>query len=192
MNIDKVHLFCLKAAIIEGALHNLNDRGIRIKAKRRSEEERLVMRDFVPQFSSEGRISASEMARYYEIFYALENHIRQLILVAFDSENNTDWWKAVPKDIRDRAESAQAKELNRAVTLRSEQLLEYTTFGELGQIISANWEIFASIFKSRKALEDVTARLNMLRGPIAHNGVLERDEVVRLMLSIRDLFRLMA
>lgn len=192
MNTDRIHLFCLKAAIIESALHNLNDKDIKIKAKRRSEEERLVMRDFVPQFSSEGRILASEMARYYEIFYALENHMRELILTAFDAENSPDWWKSVPKEIRERAEASQARELNRAVTLRSDELLQYTTFGELGQIISANWDRFASIFKSKKALEDISARLNMLRGPIAHNGVLERDEVVRLMLSIRDLFRLMA
>lgn len=190
---DRVHLFCLNSAIIDGALQNLQDQGIHIKPKRRSEEERLVIRDFVPQFSAEIRFRAAEMAHYYEIFYALESHIRELILTTLDAETDAGWWVAcVPKEIRDRAQGARDKEVNRAVTPRSEELLVYTTFGELGQIILANWIKFESVFKSRKGVEDVTARLNMLRGPIAHNAVLERDEVVRLMLSIRDLFRLMA
>lgn len=153
----------------------------------------MVLRDFVPQFGNDVRLAASEMARYYEIFYALENHLRQLILTGVDAENNSNWWiDCVPKDIRDRAEGMRKKELSRAVSPRSEELLVYTTFGELGQVITANWEKFASVFKSKEGLSDITARLNLVRGPIAHNGVLERDEVVRLMLSIRDLFRLMA
>lgn len=190
---DRVHLFCLNSAIIDSALLNLQDAGIHVKSKRRSEEERLVLRDFVPQFSAEIRFRAAEMARYYETFYALENHIRDLILSTLEAETEPNWWTAcVPKDIRDRAQFARDKEINRAVTPRSEELLVYTTFGELGQIILANWIKFESVFKSKKGVEEITARLNMLRGPIAHNGVLERDEVVRLMLSIRDLFRLMA
>lgn len=191
--IDKIHLFCLKGALIESALQNLQSQGIHVKPKKRSEEERLVLRDFVPQFSAGIRFRAAEMAHYYEIFYALESHIRELILTTLEAETVPQWWEnCVPKDIRDRAQAAREREVNRAVTPRSQELLVYTTFGELGQIILANWDKFESVFKSKKGVEEIASRLNLLRGPIAHNAILERDEVVRLMLSIRDLFRLMA
>jgi Swt1-like HEPN len=67
----------------------------------------------------------------------------------------------------------------------------FTTFGELGEIIKAHWEIFGSVFSSQKAVERVMGMLNSLRGPIAHCSPLAEDEVVRLQLAVRDWFRLM-
>ncbi|WP_412138685.1 Swt1 family HEPN domain-containing protein [Brevundimonas diminuta] len=69
--------------------------------------------------------------------------------------------------------------------------MDYTTFGELGEIIKSNWHDFTDIFQDIKALEKVIATLNVLRGPIAHCKPLAEDEVVRLHLSVRDWFRSM-
>jgi len=44
---------------------------------------------------------------------------------------------------------------------------------------------------SVKAVERVMARLNSIRGPIAHCSPLAEDEIVRLRLTVRDWFRLM-
>src|SRR5687767_13044783 len=45
---------------------------------------------------------------------------------------------------------------------------DFTTFGELGEIIKTNWDLFGSVFSSPKAVERVMANLNTLRGPVAH------------------------
>ena len=77
------------------------------------------------------------------------------------------------------------------MTPRSTDLIDYTTFGELGEIIKSNWDLFGSLFSSKKAVEKVMSSLNSLRGPIAHCSGLAEDEIVRLRLAVRDWFRLM-
>ena len=83
------------------------------------------------------------------------------------------------------------RERDSGMTMRSEDQLDFTTFGELAEIIKANWSIFGSIFNSVKAVEKVMNSLNALRGPIAHCTILAEDEALRLRLSVRDWFRLM-
>lgn len=74
---------------------------------------------------------------------------------------------------------------------RSQNELDYTTFGELAVIITSNWSLFGSIFNSKRALEKVFASLNALRNPIAHCCPVAEDEELRLRLTVRDWFRLM-
>ena len=70
--------------------------------------------------------------------------------------------------------------------------MDYTTFGELSNIIVANWDLFGgTLFNSKKALEKVMASLNALRNPIAHCSPLAEDEQLRLRLAVGDWFRLM-
>jgi hypothetical protein len=76
-------------------------------------------------------------------------------------------------------------------TERGQGQLDFSTFGELGQIITSNWDVFGALFKSEKAVTRIMANLNTLRGPIAHCTLLAEDEVVRLRLSVRDWFRQM-
>ena len=47
------------------------------------------------------------------------------------------------------------RERDSGMTMRSEDQLDFTTFGELAEIIKANWSIFGSIFNSVKAVEKV-------------------------------------
>jgi hypothetical protein len=83
------------------------------------------------------------------------------------------------------------REIDSGVTLRSDQETDFTTFGELGQIVRKNWDSFGGTFSSQKAFTRIMASLNTLRGPIAHCCPLAADEVVRLRLTVRDWFRLM-
>lgn len=85
----------------------------------------------------------------------------------------------------------QKKERESGIAVRSHDPIDFTTFGELGEIIKSNWIDFTDIFQDIKALEKVIATLNVLRGPIAHCKPLAEDEVVRLHLSVRDWFRSM-
>lgn len=149
---------------------------------------------YYPQFDVAVRAEASLMSRHYEVFYCLEKSIRELVSEAIESrEKITEWWSSarVPANIKAEVASRMQKEIDSGMTRRSSAELDYTTFGELSQIISANWDIFGEIFSSKKAVEKVMSSLNSLRGPIAHCSPLAEDEELRLQLTVRDWFRLM-
>jgi hypothetical protein len=147
---------------------------------------------YYPQFELEIRTEAKMMARHYEIFYCLEKSIRDLITNTLESSAGENWWdEKVPQIVKEEVKKRIQKDIDSGVTLRSEEKIDFTTFGELGEIIKSNWTIFGSIFNSVKAVEKVMSALNTLRGPIAHCSKLAEDEELRLRLSVRDWFRLM-
>jgi hypothetical protein len=148
---------------------------------------------YYPQFEEQVRREASEMAKHYEIFYCLEKSIRKLVSDTIESDRGATWWtsgRVQPQISKGVAERMQ-REVDSGVTPRSPEPLDYTTFGELGELIKTNWDLFGGVFSSVKAVEKVMASLNTLRGPIAHCSPLAQDEVTRLQLGLRDWFRLM-
>lgn len=147
---------------------------------------------YYPQFEAEIRNEAKQMAKHYEIFYCLEKSIRELISTSLSSLNGDDWWdNKVPQKVKDDVKVRIQREIDSGVTPRSDEEIDFTTFGELGDIIKSNWDVFGTIFNSQRAVERVMNNLNTLRAPIAHCSILAEDEVVRLQLSVRDWFRLM-
>jgi len=145
------------------------------------------------QFSRELREEAAAMARHYEMFYCLENSIRALVRSALNaSAHGGAWWNAcVSETIRNEVKLRIQRETDSGVTLRSDDPLDYTTFGELGEIIKSNWDVFGALLNSQKAVASIMTRLNQLRGPIAHCSELVEDEIDRLNLTVRDWFRQM-
>lgn len=147
---------------------------------------------YYPQFDSMLRAEAKRMAQHYEIFYCLEKSIRQLIVDIFEATGDSDWWeKLVPDAVKQNAQKSITREKEAAVTPRSSEPIDYTTFGELGEIIKSNWVLFGGVvFNDLKAMEKVMSALNSLRNPIAHCAPLADDEVLRLELALRDWFRI--
>jgi hypothetical protein len=149
---------------------------------------------YYPQFNQAIRKEASEMAKHYEIFYCLEKSIRKLVSETLEGDKGADWWSAlgvISQVVSKAVSERMQREIDSGVTPRSQDSIDYTTFGELGEIIKSNWDLFGGIFSSQKAVEKVMASLNTLRGPIAHCSPLAEDEVLRLQLGLRDWFRLM-
>ena len=148
---------------------------------------------YYPQIDRAIRQEAAAMSQHYEVFYSLEKTIRSLVSDTIQASDGGSWWSAgrVPPKIKQDADGRVQREIDSGVTVRSPSPLDFTTFGELGEIIKSNWDLFGSVFSSPKAVERVMANLNTLRGPIAHCSPLAEDEVVRLRLSVRDWFRLM-
>jgi hypothetical protein len=89
------------------------------------------------------------------------------------------------------AEGLIQKEIDGGIIRRSDEPIDYTTFGQLTVIINTNWDVFGAIFTSGRAVEKIMANLNMLRGPIAHCSPMTEDEVDRLALTVKDWFRVM-
>lgn len=148
--------------------------------------------DYYPQLQTEVRKEAASMGSHYEVFYSLENTIRQQIseILSADAE---DWWTTqyIPGQIKKDCEGRRKKEIEAGMTPRSTDILAFSNFGELSEIIKMNWPIFSQTFSNVKAVEKVMGTLNSLRLPIAHCSPLAEDEVLRLRLAVRDYFRLM-
>ena len=148
--------------------------------------------NYYPQFEQAVRAEASQMAAHYEVFYCLEKAIRTLLVETLANAHGDNWWdQRVPERIRENVKSNIQREVDSGVTLRSENNIDFTTFGELGEIVRTNWVSFDAIFSSEKAFTKIMTSLNQLRGPIAHCCPLADDEIVRLRLTVRDWFRLM-
>jgi hypothetical protein len=133
------------------------------------------------------------MAPHYEVFYSLETTIRGLVGDTLEAADGSQWWTGsrVPTPIAQEVAKRQQREIDTGMTPRSDDPIDFTTFGELGELIKQNWDVFGALFSSVKAVERVMGNLNSLRGPIAHCSPLAEDEVVRLRLTVRDWFRLM-
>jgi hypothetical protein len=186
-------LFGVTSQMIEHDLDRVEiDLGLDLQRGHRKALE--ADQDFYPQIETAIRAEAASMAPHYEIIYSLESSMRRFVDdMLTTAEAPHDWWASgrVPSQIVRDAESRPKREVDSGMTPRSPQPLDFTTFGELGEIIKANWDVFGAVFSSVKAVETVMSRLNSLRGPIAHCSPLAEDEVVRLRLSVRDWFRLM-
>jgi hypothetical protein len=148
--------------------------------------------DYYPQIEQSVRAEAASMAPHYQTFYSLEKTIRGLVSDALVDTHGESWWDTrVPPKIKTDAEFRLQRDIETGTTPRSLEPLDFCTFGELGEIIKANWDAFGGMLTNVKAVEKVLARLNSLRGPIAHCSPLAEDEIVRLGLTVRDWFRLM-
>lgn len=187
---DKLKLFGINNQFTELSLDRIEEE-FKIDLGRKKNK---ILKDniYYPQFDSEIRNEAKQMAKHYEIFYCLEKSIRELITTSLESSFGDNWWNdKVPQKVKDDVKGRMQRELDSGVTPRSGEEIDFTTFGELGDIIKSNWDIFGTMFNSQRAVEKVMNNLNTLRAPIAHCSKLAEDEVVRLQLSVRDWFRLM-
>ena len=191
--LDRLKSFGMTNQMITEDLHRIGSE-YSIDLGHAPVESKAVENIYYPQFDAAVRSEAALMSRHYEMFYCLEKSIRELVSEAIEAaEKTSEWWSStrVPPNIKTEVSSRMQKEVDSGMTRRSSDELDYTTFGELSQIISNNWDLFGEIFSSKKAVEKVMSSLNSLRGPIAHCSPLAEDEVLRLQLTVRDWFRLM-
>ncbi len=189
---DRIKLFAITNQLLEHDLDRVEQQyGVNLQ---RGYQEKLASDEaYYPQIEQELRSEAADMAPHYEVFYSLENTIRSLIADSLKAACGDAWWESgkILPVIKTAAEERRQKEIDSGMTPRSSELLDFTNFGELGEIIKTNWDIFGGMFSSVKAVEKVMTNLNTLRGPIAHCSPLSEDEVLRLRLTVRDWFRLM-
>lgn len=186
---DRIKLFGMSHALVERDIDKL-EAEFRIDLQRGEVDDRDE--DYYPQFDHDLRVEASDMSKHYELFYCLEKSIRNLVGDTLRAAHGEAWWtNCVPENVQKNAQNNLQNEIDSGMTIRSESEIDYTTFGELGEIVRKNWDDFDSIFSSPKAFTKIMKSLNVLRGPIAHCCPLAEDEVVRLSLTVRDWFRLM-
>jgi hypothetical protein len=181
-------IFGMKNLMLEGELAKLEKSGIEIGHMQTMKKDELVDTDL---FEHEILQKARKMADFYVLYFSLENSVRKLITDVLREKHGTDWWdKKVPSGIKDNVNRLQEKERDTPVSIRSDENLAYTNFGELIDIFCHNWADFAEILRSQKAVRDTLSQFNNIRNVIAHSCELNDDEIIRFKLLVKDWLRI--
>lgn len=188
--LAKIKLFTLANSLVENELDKV-EKNYDLNLGRYQKAE-VQTKSYYLQFNADFRKEAKAMAQHYEVFYCLEKSIRSLVVQLMFEKFGENWWDKVKEEIQKNVEQNIKREEESGFTIRSEHKIDYTTFGELSQIVTGNWEAFENLFKrGQRAFQKIMTNLNQLRGPIAHCCPLAEDEIVRLELTVKDWFRIM-
>jgi hypothetical protein len=177
--------FVFNAMLAENSLSQLSAQGISVRGSAATpptiEVEELG-------FSPRILYDATKMASVYSAFFCLENAVRELITERLLARKGVEWWtECVPQKVRTAVEKLREKEAaNRYHTPRSVALIGYTMFGNLGQIIIANWDDFSDLFPDQAWITSRFNDLEMSRNIIMHTGALPQIEVERIQSIVRD------
>lgn len=185
---DSIRLFGMRNLMLEADLAALEDSGIEMGHARTLRRDDLVDPEL---FEADIRQAARRMAEFYVLYFSLENTIRRLISGRLSERHGMDWWdQRVPAGVRAAVADKQKKEKDSPMSIRSDDPLTYTNFGELIDILNANWTDFSDTLRSPKAAQQILGQFNQIRNIIAHSVELSEDEILRLQLLIRDWFRI--
>ena len=142
-------------------------------------------------FSPKLMYDAEKMSSVFSAYFCIENSARDLIGERLSARRGIDWWNiAVPIKIKAAvAKLKEKEEKNRYHTARSIDLIGYTVFGHLSQIIIATWDDFSDLFPELAWVSSRFTDLEMSRNIIMHTGTLPQIEIDRVESILRDWIR---
>lgn len=180
--------FVFNAMLAENSLHQLASIGISVRGSAATPPTINVEE---AGFSPRITYDAAKMSSVFMAFFCLENSVRELITERLLARKGVDWWNtAVPQKIRIAVDKLRDKESDlRYHTPRSAALIGYTMFGNLAQIVIANWEEFSDLFPDQAWITSRFNDLEMSRNIIMHTGTLPQLEVERIESIVRDWIR---
>jgi energy-converting hydrogenase A subunit M len=186
----RLKTFGMQSLMVEADLSRLERDGLDLGHARTLSTKQVVD---VELFEADILRQARKMADFYVIYYSLENTIRRLIRGVLHEVVGVDWWtQRVPEGVRNSVADKQAKEKDSVMAIRSDDPMAYTNFGELIDILNANWDDFADGIRSKKAMQQTLSQMNQVRNIIAHSCELPDDEITRFELLVRDWLRIQA
>jgi hypothetical protein len=185
---DKLKLFGMHNLMLESELHKLEESGIQIEHAKTIQKTEVVDIDL---FEHDILQDARKMADFYVLYYSLENSVRRLISGRLAEKYGGNWWRAkVPESLQKEVDKKRKDERDTTMSIRSEDPLSYTSFGELLVIFDANWLDFSDTLRSQKAMQQLLSQFNKIRNVVAHSCELNEDEITRFKLLVKDWFRI--
>jgi hypothetical protein len=185
-NDNKIKLFLIKNLLLESNLSDLEiNKGIEID----HQNTLINSKDPVDKelFDKDIRYNSRLMSELYSDYFCLENTIRRQIKDVLEEKFGVDWWALkVPKGVKDEVIALKKREQDTVISVRGDNLLEYTHLGNLIDIINSNWADFSNMYRSQKAVERTLSDLSKVRNSVAHSCNLEKDEIIRFKLLIKD------
>ena len=186
-----VRNWMFKRLMFESEADKFRLAGIRVGADESHTESSLLAETLDP-FGVNIRNEALRMMRLYALIYCFENSVRNLLSERLQEKHGAGWWdKMVANNIKKNAESRQkdAKE-NSWLEGEKQEVLGFVNFGQLADIITANWDDFSDLIPSQHWLKQRFNELEKTRNFIAHNRVLQPTEFQRVEMYVADWNRL--
>ena len=126
----------------------------------------------------------------YLAFFCLENSARELISERMSERHGTDCWNKVSRSIQEKVKGRQNKEgKDRWHMKRGATHIYYTDFSDLKSIIQLNWPDFEDLFHDVNWVIMRFTELEASRNIVAHNNVLEKNEIDRIKMYLVDWVR---
>ena len=145
----------------------------------------------VPQAIEEPDAGAVFDAYHWQIFWSLEQRLRQLVEQRLSDLVGASWIRQrVPEDVRNRW--LERQEADRAERRTVYSLVQYADFADLAAIIRKrdNWrEAFEGVFESKEDIVVSLHRLHPVRNALAHSRPLGRAEVLTLFSEATRILR---
>ena len=181
--------FLFKSLTIEDALNDMEQQGIAVRSPIDSQALQRVVS--LEDFPEDIRSAAMKAFPAYLAFFCLENSARDLISDRLSERHGPEWWESnVSNSIRSNVTKRQEKEgVNRWHIKRGASPIYYTDFGDLKSIIQQNWDDFSDLFPDVNWVLNRFSELEASRNIVAHNNVLEGNEVERMKIYLVDWIR---
>ncbi len=131
---------------------------------------------------------ARRMSVVYTAIAAFENSVRALVTKVLLESVGEKWWDSSVSDrIKTKAKTRFEDEQKiRWHTQRGKNLINYTELGDLVAIIRNNWDKFEPYIHSIEWASSISDMLERSRNVIMHSGSLERADIERVGIHIRD------
>lgn len=134
--------------------------------------------------------SAERMALIYTAIHAFENTVRDFVSTAMAEKFKEGWWEKVPAKVQNKAKGRIEEEAKlRWHGARGGAEIEYCDFGDLSSIIVVNWSVFEDVLVDMEWAKATLSVLERSRNIVMHGGVLDRQDIERIGINIRDWLR---
>lgn len=179
--------FFFRGLMFELDAERFRGAGVQLGHDLRPTEESLFG-EVLSSFSLSLRNEALMMARLYAYVYCFESSVREFVRDRLLDAHGTDWWeKAVPQKIKDFANRREADALkNSWLEGQNRGKLYWVEFGQLADIIIANWKEFEDVLSTQTWLKQKFEELEKARNFVAHNRFLLPAEFARIEMHLSD------
>ncbi|MDX2261487.1 MAG: Swt1 family HEPN domain-containing protein [Gemmatimonadales bacterium] len=180
-----VYEFVFRGVLAEESLDSVGRRHRRQSVALDQEYQRTLGIDILDE---EIVAAARSMATVYTAIAAFEISVRRLITTVLLEQVGADWWTtSVSEKIRAKADGRRLEEERvKWHSQRGADPIEYTQMGDLVAIIRQNWPCFEPHLPSIEWVASIVDVLERSRNVIMHSGQLERPDVERIGVFIRD------
>jgi hypothetical protein len=189
--LDRARDFVFRGLLSIDSIQQLEHTGVYLRDSHRRLGTVLAELTFA-EFSAQIRDGAEKMSRLYVAFFCFENSVRELVAQKLRDAYGDNWWDTrVPTNIQSKVENRKKQEENNKWHQpRSRVNINYTDFGDMPGIILNNWTEFEDLFNSQEWVKARFGDMEKSRNVIAHNNVLEDEEIERIRLYLHDWARI--
>ena len=133
---------------------------------------------------------AQEMSRVFCAIAAFEKSVRAFVAAVLSEAKGETWMDFVPEKVRARAGNRMLEEEKfKWHSKRGGDLINYITFSDLSLIIKNNHDIFEAYTGSNEWASQILDTVERSRNVIMHSGILDKEDVARIGMNMRDWIR---